>query len=82
MSMARSAAQRQRYVQATQRWRERLERGAIVLPVEVDGELFDLMARLRLLEPRRATDRRATADALGKLLRFALGALKRELGSR
>jgi len=61
--MARSAAQRQRYVQATQRWRERLERGAIILPIEVDGELFDLMARLRLLEPGRETDRRATIDA-------------------
>jgi len=79
--MVKSPAQRQRYVQATQRWRERLERGAIVLPIEVDGEVFDLMARLRLLEPSRATDRRATADALGKLLRLALGALKRELTS-
>jgi hypothetical protein len=78
----KTAAFRQRRVQDTQRWRERLERGAIVLPIEVDGELFDLMARLRLLEPSRATDRRATVDALEKLLRLALGALKRELGSR
>jgi len=59
----KTAAQRQRRVQDTQRWRQRLERGAIVLPIEVD-EVFDLMARLGLLEPRRATDRRATADAL------------------
>ena len=37
----KTAAFRQRRVQDTQRWRERLERGAIVLPIEVDGELFD-----------------------------------------
>jgi hypothetical protein len=58
--MTRSAAAKQRRVQDTQRWRRRLERGAIVLPVEVDSEVFDLMARLGLLAADRETDRRAT----------------------
>ena len=80
--MTKTAAQRAQRVADVRAWRARQKRGAIVLPVEVDGELFNLMCRLRLLEPARETDRRATADALGKLLRRALGALKRELGSR
>jgi hypothetical protein len=68
-------------VDDTRRWRERLERGAVVLPVEVDGEVFDLMERLGLLAAADATNRRAVANALGKLLRRALGALRRELNS-
>jgi len=43
--MARSAAQRQLRVQGNQRWRERLKRSAAVYPIEVDGELFNLMER-------------------------------------
>ena len=46
MSMGgRTAAQRARRAEDTRRWRERLERGAAVYPVEVDGEPFDLMER-------------------------------------
>jgi len=75
------AAVRQRRAADTARWRERLHRGAAVYPVEVDGELFDLMARLRLLGPGQETNRRATADALGRLLRLALAALKRDIDS-
>ena len=77
----KTAAFRQRRAADTRRWRERLHRGAAVYPVEVDGELFDLMARLHLLGAGQETNRRATADALGKLLRCAIGALKRELNS-
>jgi hypothetical protein len=79
---ARSAAVRQRRAEATRRWRERLDRGAAVYPVEVDGETFALMERLRLLQGADATSRARTALALGKLLRRALAALKRELDAR
>jgi hypothetical protein len=41
----KTAAFRQRRAADTRRWRERLSRGAAVYPVEVDGELFDLMER-------------------------------------
>jgi len=43
--MARSAAARKRRVADTQAWRARQKRGAAVYPVEVDGELFNLMER-------------------------------------
>jgi hypothetical protein len=76
----KTAAQRQRLADATRRWRERVNRRAAVYPVEIDSEVFDLMARLALLAPADASSRQRTATALGKLLRLALGALKRELG--
>jgi hypothetical protein len=41
----KSAAFRQRRAADSARWRERLHRRAAVYPVEVDGELFDLMER-------------------------------------
>jgi hypothetical protein len=41
----KSAAFRQRRAADTARWRERLNRGAAVYPVEVDGMTFDLMER-------------------------------------
>jgi hypothetical protein len=78
-SAARSAAVRRQRAEATRRWRERLDRGAAVYPVEADAETFDLMERLGLLQPADATSRARTALALGKLLRRALAALKREL---
>jgi hypothetical protein len=77
----KTAAVRQRRADDTRRWRQRVERGAAVYPVEVDGELFDLMARIGVLAAGRETDRRAVASGLGKLLRLALAALKRELDS-
>ena len=40
-----SPAFKQRRAADSARWRERLHRGAAVYPVEVDGELFDLMER-------------------------------------
>ena len=42
----KTAAFRQRRAADTRRWRERPQRGACVLPVEVDGMTFDLMERL------------------------------------
>jgi len=77
----KTAAQRQQRVADTQAWRARQKRGAVVLPVEADDEIFDLMARLRLLGAGRETDRRAVADAFGNLLRLALAALRREIDS-
>jgi len=41
----KTAAFRERRAADTARWRERLHRGAAVYPVEVDGQLFDLMER-------------------------------------
>src|SRR5262245_26897515 len=45
MPVDKTAAVRQRRAEDTRRWRERLERGAAVYPVEVDGTTFDLMER-------------------------------------
>jgi len=42
----KTAAFRQRRAADTARWRERLERGAAVYPVEVDRTTFDLMEPL------------------------------------
>jgi hypothetical protein len=74
----KSAASRQRRAADTARWRERLHRGAAVYPVEVDGQLFDLMERFGELKDSKTGDRQAVATALGKLLRRALEALLRE----
>jgi hypothetical protein len=78
----KAAARRQRRAEDTRRWRERLRRGACVLPVEADGMTFDLMERFGLLKASKVSDRQAVAVALGKLLRLALAALLREAASR
>src|SRR5215831_20794730 len=44
--VVKTAAFKQRRAADTARWRERLQRGAGVYPVEVDGTTFDLMQRL------------------------------------
>ena len=74
----KTAAFRQRRVADTQAWRARQKRGAAVYPVEVDGEVFDLMARLGVLEAAQADNKQVVATALGTLLRLALAALQRE----
>lgn len=74
----KTAAFRQRRAADTARWRERLDRGAAVYPVEIDGQLFDLMERFGELKDSNAGDRQAVATALGKVLRRALEALLRE----
>jgi hypothetical protein len=74
----KTAAFRQRRAADTARWRERLRRGACVLPVEVDGTTFDLMERFGGLKDSKTGDRQAVAIALGKVLRRALKALLRE----
>jgi hypothetical protein len=74
----KTAAFKQRRATDTARWRERLQRGACVLPVEVDGMTFDLMERFGGLKDSKTGDRQAIATALGKLLRRALEALLRE----
>ena len=70
----KTAAFRQRRAADTARWRERLRRGACVLPVEVDGTTFDLMERFGGLKDSKTGDRQAVATVLGKLLRRALEA--------
>jgi hypothetical protein len=77
----KTAAFRQRRATDTARWRKRLQRGACVLPVEVDGTTFDLMERFGGLDPTKTDDRRALAIALGKLWRRAMAALLREVQS-
>jgi hypothetical protein len=72
---------RQRRAEDTRRWRERLQRGAAVYPVEVDGTTFDLMERFGGLEASKADDKRAVAAALGRLWHRALAALLRETDS-
>ena len=82
MSMVeKTAAFRQRRAADTARWRERLQRGAAVYPVEVDGTTFDLMERFGGLEASKVDDRRAVAAALGRLWHRALAALLRETNS-
>ena len=58
-AMPRSAAFRHRRVADTQAWRARQRRGAVVYPVEVDGRVFDLMARFGGLEADKVDDKRA-----------------------
>ena len=74
----KTAAFRQRRAADTQRWRERLSRGAAVYPVELDGTTFDLMERFGGLKDSKIGDQQAIATALGKLLRRALEELLRE----
>ena len=65
----KTAARRQRRAADTARWRERLQRGAAIYPVEVDGTTFDLMERFGGLKDSKTGNRQAVATALGKLLR-------------
>jgi hypothetical protein len=65
--MVRSAAAKRRRVADTQAWRARQKRGAAVYPVEVDGELFDLLERFGGLDARSVlslADRSAAAREL------------------
>ena len=62
----KTAAFKKQRARDTARWRERLQRGACVLPVEVDGMTFDLMERFVGLKAGKVGDRQAVAVALGK----------------
>jgi len=53
----KTAAFKQRRAADIARWRERLDRGAAVYPVEVDGQLFDLMERFGELKDTKTGDR-------------------------
>jgi hypothetical protein len=64
----KTAEFKQRRAADTARWRERLRRGACVLPVEADATTFDLMERFDGLSDSKTGDRQAIATALGKLL--------------
>jgi hypothetical protein len=78
----KTAAFRQRRAADTARWRERLQRGAAVYPVELDALTFDLMERFAGLKASKVDDRQAVVVALGRLLRLGLEALLREANSR
>jgi hypothetical protein len=75
---SKTAAARARHVANTQRWRQRVRDGRIILPLEADRHLFDLLAHFGELSEKQADDRRAVADAVGRLLRRALVALLNE----
>ena len=77
----KTAAFKQRRAADTAHWHERLQRGAAVYPVEVDGTTFDLMERFGGLKAGKADDRRAVAAALGRLWHRAMAALLREASS-
>ena len=62
----KKAAFRQRRAADTARWRERLERGAAVYPVEVDGTTFDLMERFGGLKDSKVTRALAECPLLGR----------------
>jgi len=81
-SPQRRVARRRQACDRTRRWRERLQRGAAVYPVEVDGLTFDLMERFAGLKASKVDDRQAVVVALGRLLRLGLQALLREANSR
>src|SRR5262249_32912066 len=74
----KSATFKQRRAADTARWRERLQRGAAVYPVEGDGTTFDLMERFGGVSGRKTGDRQAVAGSHRPLLRRALEALPRE----
>ena len=80
--LKKTLAFRQRRATDTARWRERIQRGAAVYSVEVDGTTFDLLERFGGLEANKADDRRAVAAALGRLWHRALAALLREAHDR
>jgi hypothetical protein len=52
--------------------------GAACYYVECDADTFDLLVRFEGLDPDKTNNRQVVADALGRLLRRALGALLRE----
>jgi hypothetical protein len=60
------------------RCRARQRRGAACYTIEIDEATFDLLERFAGLRAERVDDRKAVADALGKLLNLALAALLRE----
>jgi hypothetical protein len=69
---------RRRRAADVRRCRARQARGAAVYPVEVDGDVYELMVRFEGLDPDKVNNRQVVATALGRLLRRALGALLRE----
>src|ERR1700745_2146030 len=54
---SKRARHRERRAEDTRRWRERLRRGACVLPVEADATTFDLMERFGGLKDSKTGNR-------------------------
>jgi hypothetical protein len=73
-----AAERRARRAAAVKRCRARQKRGVALYYVEADAEAFDLMQRFGGLAESGMDDRQAVSNALGRLLRRALGALLRE----
>jgi hypothetical protein len=69
---------KQRRADDVRRCRARQARGAACYYVECDADTFDLLVRFERLGPDKIDNRQVVADALGRLLRRALGALLRE----
>ena len=78
----KTATFKQRRADDVRRCRTRQARGAACYYVECDAETFDLLVRFEGLDPDKTNNRQVVADALGRLLRRALGALLRESARR
>jgi len=59
LAIVKIAAQRRRRVVDTQAWHARQKRGAACYSLEVDGRIFDLMARFGGLAADKVDDKRA-----------------------
>jgi hypothetical protein len=64
LAIVKTAAQRRRRVVDTQAWRARQKRGAACYSLEVDGRIFDLMARFGGLEADKVDDKRCLPPSL------------------
>jgi hypothetical protein len=71
----RTQSQRHAASDRTRRWRERVQRGAAVYPVEVEAQTFSFMQKFAGLHENKVGDRNAVRAALGRLLRRGLNAL-------
>jgi hypothetical protein len=73
-----AADHRRRARERTARWRKRVHRGHMVLPLEVNTDLLDILVRMGALRDHQLDDRRVVATAVSTLLIRALGALMRQ----
>jgi hypothetical protein len=64
------------------RCRARRRAGKAILPLEADGETFDLMIYFGGLDPGRVNDRQSVVEALARLVRLGFAALLRERAGR
>ena len=69
---------RRRARERTARWRSRVRRGHMILPLEINTDLLDILIRLGAVRDHQLDDRRVVTAAVHKLLTRALAALMRQ----